>query len=96
MITITFNAFSFLQAKLKENHIPYNNAAMDLPLGMTVHELVGHVGLEKNEVEGAFVNGKIVPMETVLQHGDRVALVPQGTPGPYRVMLGMVPLKKKT
>ncbi len=94
MITITFNAFSFLQAKLKKNQTPHVNAALKLPKGMSIEELVQHVGLAKGEVEGAFVNNKIVSTDTILQDGDRVALVPPGTPGPYRVMLGMVPLKK--
>lgn len=95
MITINFNAFSFLQARLKEKQTPYVNAPMKLPGGMSVDDLVRHVGLAKEDVEGAFVNGRIVPTDTLLKDGDRVALVPQGTPGPYRVMLGMVPLKKK-
>ena len=95
MITITFNAFSFLQAKLKKNQTPYINATLKLPKGSSVKELVQHVGLTKEDVEGAFVNNRIVSTDTMLQDGDRVALVPPGTPGPYRVMLGMVPLKKK-
>jgi molybdopterin converting factor small subunit len=95
MITITFNAFSFLQAKLKKNQTPHINAALTLPKDMCIEKLVQHLGLAKEDVEGAFVNNRIVSMVTVLQNGDRVALVPPGTPGPYRVMLGMVPLGKK-
>lgn len=95
MITINFNAFSFLQAKLREKNTPYVNAPMKLPGGMSVTDLVRHVGLAQKDVEGAFVNGRIVPADTVLKDGDRVALVPQGTPGPYRVMLGIVAMKKK-
>ena len=47
----------------------------------------------ETEVEAAFVNGVVVPFEQVLEDKDRVALVPPGTPGPYRVMLAMVQRK---
>lgn len=95
MISITFNAFSFLQAKLKKNQTPHTNAIMRLPKGTALTGLVQQLGLLEEEVEGAFVNGRVVSMDTILQDKDRVALVPPGTPGPYRVMLGMVPLKNK-
>lgn len=94
MIEITFNAFSFLRAKLKRNNINFIDATLQLPEGVTVKALVETIGLTVEEVEGGFVNNKIVPMDTVLLQGDRVALVPPGTPGPYRVMLGMVAMKK--
>ena len=36
------------------------------------------------------INGKAVsPGEARIRPGDRVALLPPGTPGPYRVMLGL-------
>ncbi len=40
-------------------------------------------------VEVLLVNGKAVwPAEARIHPGDRVALLPPGTPGPYRVLLG--------
>jgi sulfur carrier protein ThiS len=93
MATILFNAFSFLQKKLKENNQPYANVTMDLPDGTTVADLLTTVGLEDKGVEAAFVNGKVVPFDTVLEDADRVAFIPPGTPGPYRVMLAMVQRK---
>jgi sulfur carrier protein ThiS len=94
MIEITFNAFSFLRAKLKRSNIDFTDARRQLPEGTTAKAFIESMGLQGEEVEGVFVNNKIVPMDTVLQQGDRVALVPPGTPGPYRVMLGMVAMKK--
>ena len=93
MATISFNAFSFLQKKLKNKHQPCTNASIEIPDGTTVADLLTRLGLVETEVEAAFVNGVVVPFEQVLEDKDRVALVPPGTPGPYRVMLAMVQRK---
>jgi sulfur carrier protein ThiS len=93
MATILFNAFSFLQKKLKKRNQPYANVSMDIEEGTTVANILKTVGIEKKDLEAAFVNGKVVPFNTVLKNGDRVALIPPGTPGPYRVMLAMVQQK---
>ncbi len=90
MISIKFNAFSFLQAKLKSKNIDYSNADFELPDQISAEELILKLGLELEDVEAVFVNNKVVSMDTILQKNDRVALVPPGTPGPYRVLLGMV------
>lgn len=94
MITITFNAFSFLQPKLKDKNINYTNVRMELPEGISVKGLIREVGLDPNDVEAAFVNSRVVSVDAVLHNNDRVALVPPGTPGPYRVLLGMVKGRK--
>ena len=57
-------------------------------------EISGIALLEKldvpaEKVEVLLVNGKAFrPDEATIRSGDRVALLPPGTPGPYRVMLG--------
>lgn len=88
MTVITFNAFSFLQKKLKEKGIEYSNVTMTLDQGTTAKALIKQVQLEQEEVEVVFINGKVAPFDSILQENDRVALVPPGTPGPYRVLLG--------
>jgi sulfur carrier protein ThiS len=93
MATILFNAFSFLQKKLKDNNHPYANVSMDISEETTVAGLLTNLGLAEKDVEAAFVNGTVVPFDTVLEDADRVALIPPGTPGPYRVMLAMVQRK---
>lgn len=87
MPTISFNAFSFLQKKLTEQNRPFSQAALVIPDGTTTTGLLRIVGLEPEDVEAVFVNGKVQPPETPLHDGDRVAMVPPGTPGPYRVLL---------
>ncbi len=88
MTVITFNAFSFLQKKLKEKHLEYSNVTMTLKQDTRAKDLIRQVQLEPEDVEVVFINGKVAPFDTIIQDKDRVALVPQGTPGPYRVLLG--------
>ena len=95
MITITFNAFSSLQQKLRRKNIDYVDAKMEIPEGSTASELALELGLKAEDIEGVFVNHRVVPMDSVLHNNDRVAFVPPGTPGPYRVLLGLVNAKKK-
>lgn len=88
MPEITFNAFSFLQKKLKQKNIPFSNVSMTIPDGATARDLVRLVELTDIEVEVVFINGKVHSLDAELHDKDRVALVPHGTPGPYRVLLG--------
>jgi sulfur carrier protein ThiS len=55
-----------------------------------VEDLLAQMDLSPGDVEAVFVNGLVRPVDTVLTDGDRVALVPPGSPGPYRLLLGMV------
>lgn len=89
MITVRFRAFSFLREKLKAQDLGYHDVQMELEEGATVEQLVSGVGLEPADVEAAFVNERTQPVSTVLQDGDRVALVPPGMPGPHRVLMGV-------
>ena len=89
MITVTFSAFLQLREKLKAKGLRPSNVDMRLEEGSTVEALVLKAGLAPREVEGAFVNGKIHSLDTVLHDGDRVALVPPGTPGPHRMLMGI-------
>jgi len=88
MPIITFNAFSFLQKKLKKKHIDYSNVAMTLKQGTRAKDLILQVQLAPEDVEVVFINGKVAPVDTIILDKDRVALIPPGTPGPYRVLLG--------
>jgi sulfur carrier protein ThiS len=88
MPVITFNAFSFLQKKLKKKELPCTNAALTIEPGTTAADVIKNMQLEPEEVEVVFINGRVAPFATILKQGDRLALVPPGTPGPYRVLLG--------
>lgn len=88
MATIIFNAFSFLQKKLKSKNLEYVNARLSIEQGTTVRDLIHQMDLTERDVEAVMLNGKVGLLDTILQDQDRVAFVPPGTPGPYRVMLG--------
>jgi len=90
VVTVLFNAFSFLQKRLKEQNRPYADVPVKLADESTVADLVLAVGLQIADVEAVLINGSVQPFDTTLNDGDRVALIPPGTPGPYRVLLGMV------
>ncbi len=92
MVRITLNALSFLRPKLKAKQIGCSDAPMQVPGGTTVTELIRSFGLDPHEVEAVFVNGRVASRDRELHEGDRVGLVPPGTPGPYRLLLGMVKL----
>lgn len=94
MIKITFNAFSFVREKLKKQDIPYYNAPMVFPQNTTPKEIMQKFELTDIDVEFVFINGKVHPKETPLQDGDRIAFVPPGTPGSYRLILGAKQIKK--
>jgi sulfur carrier protein ThiS len=88
MATITFNAFSFLQKKLKEKKLPYADVSLSISEGTTARDLIHQMQLTQEDVEVVFINGRVQPVRTMLKDRDRVAFVPHGTPGPYRVLLG--------
>lgn len=95
MPVITFNAFSFLQKKLKDKGIPCSDVSMHIGPKTSAEDLIRQVSLAPDEVEAVFINGKVSLFDTILQDNDRVALIPPGTPGPYRVLLGFVNKKRK-
>ncbi len=56
---------------------------------MTGAQLLEMLDIPLEKVEVVFVNGKAFnPSMAIISNGDRVALLSQGAPGPYRVLLG--------
>lgn len=90
--TIEIRAFSFLKSTFDERgwDFPYN---FTLEEPCTPRELARQLDLPEDKIEAVFVNGLVQRLdEGLVKAGDRVAFVPPGTPGPYRVYLGMVKL----
>ena len=86
--SIEIRFFMFLAELCRERNWP-------IPLLLEIEdEISGPALMEKLEVpaervEVLLVNGKAFwPSVAVIHPGDRVALLPPGTPGPYRVLLG--------
>jgi len=78
MATITFSAFSFLKKQLQDRGVDCSSSPLEIEEGITLHQLLTQVGLQDSEVEAVFVNHRIMPKETTLKAGDKVALVPPG------------------
>lgn len=57
--------------------------------GTTAYALAEDLGIPPEKVEAVFCNGHVQNIYDPVHGGDRVALAPYGTPGPYRVFLGM-------
>jgi hypothetical protein len=86
--TIELRAFMDLADLFRERNWP-SPLEVDIQEGMTGIQLLAMLNIPLEKVEVVFVNGKAFdPNMAVLNGGDRVALVPPGVPGPYRVLLG--------
>jgi len=92
---ITFNAFSFARNQLKERGIDCVNVQREITDSMSAQDFIDELGLSKKYVEAVFINGKVLPKSTILQEGDRIALLPPGTPGSYRLILGIKDMEEK-
>ncbi len=51
-------------------------------------KLAEKLGIELDEIEVIFVNGFVQDLQYLINPGDRVAFLPPGCPGPYRIALG--------
>ncbi len=84
MPQVTVRAFASLSEFFKER-------GWEQPYTVVVPEqLLAILAIPAGRVEAVFVNGKVTDLTYELQEGDRLGLVPPGTPGPYRVLLGFV------
>lgn len=63
---------------------------VDLAEQTTAQELAKELDIPFNKIEIVFVNGIAHGLNCPVSPGDRVAFVPPGTPGPYRVILGFM------
>jgi molybdopterin converting factor small subunit len=61
----------------REGTCEYRSATpFDLPSGETIRALLRRLGVAREAVKIAFVNNRIVALETMLSDGDHVALAP--------------------
>ncbi len=63
---------------------------MTLPVaGCTALELARELELPLEKVEAVFINHLVYPLDHHVSPGDRVAFIPTGVPGPYRLLIGI-------
>lgn len=46
------------------------------------------LGIKREDIEVIFVNGFVQEIDYIINPGDRMAFLPPGCPGPYRIALG--------
>jgi hypothetical protein len=86
---IELRGFMWLTDLFRERNWP-NPYHFHITGKLTGEQLLAMLDIPKEKVEGIFVNGRVSPVQfTLINPGDRVALLPPGTPGPYRVLLGI-------
>ncbi len=87
---VTVRVFSSLRPILQARGVDETTLLVEVPAcGVTGHELAELMELPAEAIEGVFVNHVVHGMGIHIDRGDRVAFVPQGTPGPHRVFLGL-------
>jgi len=87
---VTVRIFSSLRPLMLERGIEETTLTVEIPSeGLTGRELAALLDLPDESIEGVFVNHTVHGLGIRIQPGDRVAFVPQGTPGPHRFFLGL-------
>jgi len=61
---------------------------LELGAPITGRELAKMLDISPDEVEVIFVNGFVQNLDFTINPGDRMAFLPPGCPGPYRIALG--------
>ncbi len=90
---IEVRGFSELKKIFDERKWPFP-LIFNLEEAISAAELAVRLDLPSEKIEIVFVNGKAMPIDCLIKPGDRVAFVPPGTPGPYRVLLGFKKMDK--
>ncbi len=81
--------FHFLEQWLKERGKPAQLEFRVPNEGIACESILSRLEVPQKMVEVVFINGRGRGLHEKAYPGDRVAFVPPGTPGPYRVLLGM-------
>lgn len=85
--TIEVRGFLHLDAFLRKKHgtLPL---ILDLKNPITGRDLADRLKIPYDEIEVIFINGLVQDLDYLIQPGDRMAFLPPGCPGPYRIAFG--------
>ena len=86
---VTVRMFGSLWSLRRERGLPLQCDIEIESEGVTASELARRLDLPLEMIEGVFCNRVVYGMGHIIHPGDRVAFVPQGTPGPHRFFLGL-------
>ena len=87
--TVSVRIFGFLQVYMDSQGFSYIFEKEITREGRTAYDIACDLRIPPEEIEGVFLNGCVKNIYDLVFPGDRVAFFPKGTPGPYRVFLGM-------
>lgn len=87
--TIDIRIFGSLRTYMDKQGVPYSLEKEIDSDGRVIYDIIQEIGLPPEKVEAIFCNGRVRNIYDPVFPGDRVALFPYGTPGPYRFFLGM-------
>lgn len=85
--TIEVRGFLHLDAIFRKRYgtIPL---ILDLDEPITGTALAEKLEIPLDQIEVIFVNGFVQALDFIINPGDRIAFLPPGCPGPYRIALG--------
>ncbi len=87
---VEVGVFGSLRKAMEANGRPYRFEYRIAPTGCTASQLASAIGLPLAQVEVVFRNGRVINIHDPINPGDRVSFFPYGTPGPYRIFLGIL------
>lgn len=90
----TVRMFGCLHTYRKEHGLDSTVTLSVPPSGCTALDLANQLELPLEKVEAVFVNHLVYPLDHHIEPGDRVAFIPTGVPGPYRLLIGIASGKK--
>lgn len=95
MNQVEVRAFGSLMKIFKDRGWPFPLAVDLPPQGITAADLATRLDIPLDRIEAVFINGRVQGVDCPVRPGDRVAFVPPGTPGPYRLLLGFTAKRTK-
>lgn len=86
---VEVRVFGKLRRYMDDRGLPYALESRTDPDGSTAYAIAVDLGIPPEEIEAVFRNGRVQNLYDLVRPGDRIALLPYGTPGPYRAFLGI-------
>lgn len=87
--TVNISVFGFLRRYMDQQGLTYALEREIALEGETAFDIATGLSMPPEKIEAVFCNGRVINIYDPVFPGDRVAFFPFGTPGPYRVFLGM-------
>jgi molybdopterin converting factor small subunit len=87
-MTTTVRMLALLHGYCREHDIA-TTQTIDVPTnGIRALDLASSIGLPVEDIEGLFLNGRLVGLGAAVRAGDRVAFLPYGTPASHPAFFG--------